>query len=156
MPILIRAEFLAGFRQLAGVHNITIYVSDPYGHSASTTAQITVSPRQATSVSYVFTRYLGYGDTGDDVSTLQKYLLQQGFFSATPNGRYGPATKSAVQKFQQAHGIKQTGNVGPSTKDALNQIAIPNSPSTNTTKEQQILQIQQEIQQLQVQLSSLQ
>ena len=108
----------------------------------------------ATSI-YTFSRYLGYGDKGDDVLVLQNFLLQQGLLSATPNGRYGPATVAAMKKFQLSHGINQTGNMGPVTKNALNQLQIT-SATTQTSKQQQILQIQQAIQQLEAQLSALQ
>ena len=72
--------------------------------------------------SFIFTRYLDYGDPGQDVLMLQKILLSLGFFPSTisPNGNYGPTTRRAVQLFQKAHGIKQTGSVGPATKAVLN------------------------------------
>lgn len=107
-------------------------------------------------ISYVFSRYLGYGDDGSDVLQLQKVLLAQGFLSATPNSHYGPATRTAVIKFQSARGIKQTGTVGPQTESALNQISSSATTTTTTaasTREQLILQIQQQIQQLQAQIS---
>jgi len=121
--------------------------------SASTTQ--TATPVTTTQPAYVFLRYLGYGDKGDDVLQLQNFLLKQGFLTATPNGRFGPSTKLAVQKFQKAHSIRQTGNMGPSTKDALNQI-LGSSSSANLTREQQILQIQQAIELLKTQLLSAQ
>lgn len=105
---------------------------------------------------YVFPRYLGYGDKGDDVLMLQKILIQQGFFSATPNGHYGPATKVAVQKFQKAHGINQTGNVGQLTKGALDQVSTYVVSTTSTTKAQEISDIQAEIQQLMAQIAQIQ
>ncbi len=67
-----------------------------------------------------FTTYLRPGSTGDEVMHLQQVLAQLGFFSATPNGTYGPATTKAVMKFQAAHGLDQLGVVGPSTRAALN------------------------------------
>jgi hypothetical protein len=121
--------------------------------SASTTQ--TATPMTTTLPAYVFLRDLGYGDKGDDVLQLQNFLLKQGFLTATPNGRFGPSTKLAVQKFQKAHSIRQTGNMGPSTKDALNQI-LGSSSSANLTREQQILQIQQAIELLKTQLLSAQ
>jgi len=107
---------------------------------------------------YVFPRYLGYKDRGDDVLQLQKMLADDGFLSATPNGYYGAGTFAAVKKFQKAHGIKQTGNVGPSTKDALNQVlaSVQTSTLPATTKEQQVAAIQQAIQQLLAQVTQVQ
>ena len=128
----------------------TLYITVS-GNTAPTPVvnPITVAP------AYVFTRYLGYGDTGADVSTLQNFLVQQGLFSATPNGRYGPMTVLAVKKFQSLHNIKQTGNVGPTTESELNQMQT-SSGNSSTTKQQQILQIEQAIQQLETQLAALQ
>jgi len=132
------------------------------------TLSIYVTPSENTSVvtpitnqaAYVLPRYLGYGDKGDDVLMLQQILVKQGFMLATPNGHYGSATKLAVQKFQQTHGIRQTGNVGPSTKAVLDQISASNSTSgssaTTSIKQQQISLIQQEIQQLLAQIAQVQ
>lgn len=144
-----------------GTHNITVYASDSYGHSANATTQIIVSQQQTPVMPATpyFLRYLGYGDKGQDVLSLQKYLLQQGFLSATPTGRYGPATVAAMKKFQQAHSLKQVGVVGPATKDLLNQLIsfspASSSQSDDSLKQQQILQLQQQIQQLQAQISSM-
>ena len=140
-----------------GSHNITIYATDLLGHSATATTQITVTQstqQTSQSVYYNFARYLGYGDSGDDVLQLQNLLLKQGFLSTKPNGYFGPATKLAVQKFQKSHNIRQTGNIGPSTKDTLN--SIPDSGATSSTKAQQILAIQQAIQKLLAQVAQMQ
>lgn len=94
------------------------------GAQAATNTQTTVVAPATNQTTYILPRYLGYGDKGDDVLMLQKLLVQLGFLSEIPNGNYGLATKTAVQKFQQAHSIKQTGDVGPATKDALNQVFI--------------------------------
>jgi hypothetical protein len=104
-------------------------------------------------VYYNFPRYLGFGDRGDDVFQLQNLLVKLGFLTATPNGRYGPATKLAVQKFQKSHGVRQTGNVGPSTKALLNQ--IQNTTSTNTTSTTATT-LQQQISQLMAQMAQMQ
>jgi len=68
-----------------------------------------------------FPRYLGRGDHGPDVLSLQELLVTLGFFPSTitPNGYYGPATVKAVKLFQKAHGIRATGNVGPLTRATL-------------------------------------
>ncbi len=125
--------------------------------ATGTSAPAVIAPEITQPASYIFPRYLGYGDKGEDVLMLQTTLARLGYLSATPNGNFGPATKSAVQKFQQAHGIRQTGNVGPSTKDALNQLpASPTTPTTITTREQQIATIQQALQALLAQAAQAQ
>ncbi|MCX6721687.1 MAG: peptidoglycan-binding domain-containing protein [Candidatus Staskawiczbacteria bacterium] len=111
-----------------------------------------------TASAYAFLRYLGPGDKGDDVLKLQQVLSNLGFLTATPNGYYGLATKAAVQKFQKAHGIKQSGNVGPSTKDTLNQLSASSTASTtsSTTQTASAQQIQQAIAQLMAQVAQMQ
>lgn len=66
---------------------------------------------------------LGYASndskTKGEVTKLQSFLKAQGYFSATPNGNFGPATLAAVKKFQTASGVISTGYVGPLTRMAL-------------------------------------
>ena len=141
-----------------GSHNITVLVSDLYGHSASAAAQIAVSQQTVTSSPTTTTtpaflaRYLGYGDIGQDVLALQKYLAKEGFLSTAPTGRFGPATVTAIKKFQKEHSIKQAGTVGPSTMEILNKLVSPSS-SVSTTLQQQV---ENQIKQLQAQIKAMQ
>ncbi len=125
--------------------------------SAPVTQPVTQPITQPVVSSYVFPRYLGFGDKGDDVLQLQKLLKEKGFLKATPNGHYGPSTKLSVQTFQKAHNIRQTGNVGQATKDLLNQISstLSSMSTSDTSKEQQISTIQQTIQQLLAQVAQI-
>jgi peptidoglycan hydrolase-like protein with peptidoglycan-binding domain len=47
-------------------------------------------------------------------------LTEQGFYSGSIGGHYGSLTASAVKRYQSVHGLQQTGNVGPSTRNVLN------------------------------------
>lgn len=49
------------------------------------------------------------GDKGDDVHRLQKRL------GMVPDGSFGPATESAVKRWQQANGLTADGVAGPQT-----------------------------------------
>ncbi len=69
---------------------------------------------------YLFSRYLGFGDRGDDVLQLQQLMVQESLLLVAPNGYYGVNTVEAIRKFQSAHGIKAVGVVGPATQRALN------------------------------------
>jgi hypothetical protein len=71
-------------------------------------------------VALVFSRAMAAGEESDDVMTLQKKLHDEGFFNGTYSRKYGSLTMTAVKKYQKAHGLTQTGNVGPSTRAALN------------------------------------
>jgi peptidoglycan hydrolase-like protein with peptidoglycan-binding domain len=55
------------------------------------------------------------------VVAVQKALIRKGYDVGKKgaDGDFGPATKSAVIKFQKDNSIKQTGNVGPITAKAL-------------------------------------
>lgn len=69
-------------------------------------------------------RSLSRGNEGADVLALQQELAALGFFTATPNGYFGPATEQAVKAFQKVQGIEQVGNVGPQTRAAFARPAL--------------------------------
>ncbi len=48
-------------------------------------------------------------------------LKHGGYLYVTPNGYFGPSTKSAVKRFQSANGISATGMVGELTRNAVNE-----------------------------------
>jgi hypothetical protein len=79
------------------------------------------STASATNPSYVFNSFLSIGSTGTAVTELQKKLAALGVYAGPITGTFGPLTQKAVEQFQKAHGIKQAGYVGPSTRAALNQ-----------------------------------
>lgn len=66
---------------------------------------------------------LAPGDKGDAVKTMQQFLKGQGFFTGTPSPNYGPATKKAVQAFQKANGLEETGSADAETINLINKIA---------------------------------
>lgn len=57
---------------------------------------------------------LQYGATGEAVRRLQERLVAWGFFIAV-DGSFGPATRSAVECFQEMRGLDVDGCVGPLT-----------------------------------------
>lgn len=79
---------------------------------------------------YFFTKDLSIGMTDPDVKELQKYLNQSGFpVASVPSAGssthetsfYGPATKDAVQRLQQAQNIfPASGYCGPLTRSFIN------------------------------------
>lgn len=78
--------------------------------------------------SYQFTRSLELGDSGEDVSRLQKELARLGFLRIESSGYFGEVTEHALYKFQQSRGIVETkteqgaGYFGPTTRDTFNNI----------------------------------
>jgi len=63
-----------------------------------------------------FIRNLSYGMKGTDVKALQQYLVSQGLLKATPNGTYGPQTRSAVAAWQKKNKLPAVGNFGPQSR----------------------------------------
>lgn len=70
---------------------------------------------------YVFTKLLKVGSKGVDVRKLQEVLNKQGA-TLKIDGKFGPLTRLAVQKFQKSKGLVSDGIVGILTNRALNQI----------------------------------
>ncbi len=63
---------------------------------------------------------LDEGAVSPQVKQLQQSLQQQGFYSGSVDGDFGPATKAAVIAFQKSKGIDTDGIVGEKTWTALN------------------------------------
>ena len=68
-----------------------------------------------------FTQRLALGSTGAEVVELQKYLNSNGYNAGNADGKFGPATQTAVVKFQAANGLKTDGIVGAEVRAILNQ-----------------------------------
>ena len=62
---------------------------------------------------------LEVGSRGDDVTKVQKRLIQFGYLSGTADGRYGEKTRDAVILFQKRNGLTVDGRVGSRTAAAL-------------------------------------
>lgn len=70
---------------------------------------------------FLFDTNLSMGMSGQDVLELQNRLRDEGYFTATPTGYYGPITEAAVRSYQTANGLPAVGVVGPMTRALLNQ-----------------------------------
>lgn len=77
---------------------------------------------------------------GDDVKELQKLLTAHGI-KCDDDGIFGPATDTAVRKFQQAKGLDDDGIVGPATWAALRKVPTANAPSTGKDAETVVEQL---------------
>jgi peptidoglycan hydrolase-like protein with peptidoglycan-binding domain len=70
-----------------------------------------------------FTRPLAYGSSGTDVSALQQYLKDQGYFHYPDiTGYFGPYTWRAIAAFQWDNKLESVGYLGPKTELALNKL----------------------------------
>jgi len=134
----------------------TLYVTVTLAATSTTSTSTTTTAATTTPVSYFsLTRYLGPGDKGDDVLSLQNALVKLGLLSATPNGFYGAGTTAAIKKFQKNYSINQTGNVGPSTKTALENLKISITATNSGATESQIAQLEALIASLTAQIKAL-
>lgn len=62
---------------------------------------------------------LSFGDSGLSVSALQDQLRQLGYLNRASTGQFDFETQQAVLRFQQAFNLQQTGQVGRTTRGAL-------------------------------------
>ena len=62
---------------------------------------------------------LEYGVSGNEVKVLQQLLQNSGHDPGSIDGKFGPNTRNAVIKFQEANGLVMDGKVGPKTWNVL-------------------------------------
>jgi hypothetical protein len=89
----------------------------------TTTPQTTTPPPTQTETVHVTlpaSGTLSNGDSGPEVTSLQKALNQLGYDVGTPDGDFGSKTETAVSAFQSAHNLTPDGIVGETTAKALN------------------------------------
>lgn len=87
----------------------------------ATPASVTPAPviPAPTAASFVYTRKLEYGDSGDLVSALQNRLMELGFYDARVSGGYYKITRNAVRAFQAHNGLTVDGVAGKQTQELL-------------------------------------
>ena len=73
---------------------------------------------------------LVFGNTGDCVKKLQWALNAVQNSGLKGTGNFGPVTQGEVKKFQAAHGIRNSGIVGPLTWGALDKALPGTTPAT--------------------------
>ncbi len=76
---------------------------------------------------------LGTGNSGAQVTSVQRCLQKLGYYNGPVNGNFGPLTESAVKKFQQAKKISPIGQVGPQTQRSLQAACQSQQSSGNTS-----------------------
>jgi len=81
-------------------------------------AFVTPKVLQGTVANAVIDENLQKGDSGSDVTVLQKMLYDLGF-EMKVDGIFGSGTETAVKQFQQKHGLQVTGIVSPEVLGAI-------------------------------------
>ncbi|HEX2046696.1 MAG TPA: L,D-transpeptidase family protein [Acidimicrobiales bacterium] len=110
---------------------------DPTTTTTSTTVAptttTTIRPTTTTSAppttsTTVASNSLRRGDTGAEVTALQRRLRSLGYWLGAVDGSYGYTTEQAVTAFQKVEGLSPDGVAGPATRAAL---AAADRPSTS-------------------------
>lgn len=61
------------------------------------------------------------GATGSEATAIQKFFIARGYLKiATSTGYFGVTTQAAIEAFQKAHGLPQTGIIDVATFAAMN------------------------------------
>ncbi len=60
-----------------------------------------------------------YGSESEEVKEMQTKLRSKGYYHGKLDGKFGPATRKAVRKFQTAMGLRADGKPGERTLTAL-------------------------------------
>ena len=83
-----------------------------------------IAPAATPSIPTVTATILRKGSAGPEVKSLQKKLLQIGYYlgSYGADGDYGDATVTAVRKFQKDNSLAVDGEAGPNTLAAVNKV----------------------------------
>lgn len=75
-----------------------------------------------------------YGTKSDAVRRMQSALYDEGFYNGEPDGKFGPATKRAVEAFQRYVGLNSDGKPGNKTLTALYDDVWYSDSSSNSGK----------------------
>ena len=75
------------------------------------------------------------GSKGEAVRAVQQRLKDLGYYAGEIDGQYGPATKTAVYRFQNAHGLSADSVVGQVTWDRLFAADALPAPTAGPTAE---------------------
>lgn len=83
-----------------------------------------IAPAATPSTPTITTAILRKGSTGPEVKSLQKKLLQIGYYlgSYGADGDYGDATVTAVRKFQKDNSLAIDGEAGPDTLTKIDKV----------------------------------
>ena len=59
------------------------------------------------------------GNGGSLPEAVQRQLSKKGYYKGSIDGQFGPASRSALSRFQREHNLKETGRIDEPTLDAL-------------------------------------
>jgi peptidoglycan hydrolase-like protein with peptidoglycan-binding domain len=103
LGVVTRVYVAAGARPRTLEHLLSVSGKPIYAFVSSTPLYKTLSTS------------LSSGSQRKNVASLQRALKAAGYFSGTVNGDFGSSTKTALEDWQGAHGLSETGTVTTST-----------------------------------------
>ena len=77
------------------------------------------TPGGVKSTPHTIRRNLRYRERGDDVTSLQMFLIKKGYLHTEATGYFGVQTLKAVKEFQRDCGVAPTGFVGVMTRGKI-------------------------------------
>lgn len=103
-------------------------------HHVAVAVSRTVSTNSGTTVAK---NYLSKGDSGSEVSTMQKMLIKVGYScgAAGADGDFGSGTDEALRKFQKENGLTVDGQYGPNSKAKLTALYNKKTATVSTKKD---------------------
>lgn len=97
-----------------------VSVVDPAVDTAAAVAEVAEVRRAPRSeIALQFRRTISQGDHGPAVDRVLEALAAKGFYEGPIDGRYGTRVARAVRQFQQANGLRVTGDVNVQTWEAI-------------------------------------
>ena len=148
-------------RSFSLLHSYNKLLAQKNGQYQNSSAQAASSVYVSSGCSYTFTRDLTVGSSGSDVKKLQEFLNSDSSTLVAISGAgsknqetnyFGPATKSAVAKFQNKYASEVlapygltsgTGYFGPSTRSKANQVCSAQTVSSTSQQQQVEIPVQQ-------------
>ena len=107
------------FDGVAGTTTYNVLYSSaavPFSVETPTPEPIPTATPAPTSSSF---KTLREGMSGSEVKQLQENLIQLGYLTGKPDGKYGADTTAAVKAFQKANRLTADGVAGPTTQKAI-------------------------------------
>ncbi len=117
---------------LSKISELTNQLNVLRGLSTTPASSVAASPARMR-VCDVLNRNLSRGVHGDDVVSLQEFLQSGGYFNGSATGYFGPATASAVARWQSAEGISAIGSFGPMSRERMRIWCLSGQGSGNTS-----------------------
>jgi hypothetical protein len=71
--------------------------------------------------------------TPEQLSQIQQALIALGFLNGEPDGEFGPMTRAAIRKYQEANGFPQRDYLSDKQRRALLERRAERSPGTSST-----------------------